>query len=57
MIDYTPPYPITILDIQCWRIGQPIELFDESIIEDSGDIILRIECEDGVFYVVIKDEK
>lgn len=57
MIDYIPPYPVKVADIVTWRIGEPREAFDQAIIESQGIVILRIECENGVFLVMIKKER
>ena len=53
-MDYTPPPHTKVNEVVCWRVGNPTDQFDSSILERHGEIILTIHCEDGDFYLLIK---
>ena len=52
-INYTPPRPISTREIVSWRVGEPREEYDFRRIEKHGDVILRVECTDGVFLLLL----
>lgn len=47
-------YDVSIKDFETVQILDPWSLYDHSWATDKDEVILRVECKDGVFLVMIK---
>lgn len=53
-LQYTPPRELKSEEIVCWRVGEPSQDYDETKLEKYGEIILKVKCSDGMFYLIIR---
>jgi len=54
---YLPPRPITMNELVTWRIQGKNNGFDLDSLKKYGQVIMEVDCEDGVIVFIILDKK
>ena len=54
---YIPPRAIKMNELVTWRIEGHNNTFDKERLKQYGDIIMEVDCEDGVIVFIILNKK